>query len=420
MVVNNLNELSSTNKKNFLFVDDECKYKFLKKNKNSNFEVWNYKLQNVVFCGENLFYPNVICFSKKSKKTYKIIYEQSMSLEKKQSSDQNYAINLKEITDECEFPVFYFVYNTDNYYHYIYDTLPYLISYLDLKKNIPNLKLLLNYPNISMSNHYKFIEEPIELLGINKQDILIINPNTCYNTVFFSSSFTHSEKNNEKPRPEIYKFYQNLISKVPKIESTPKKIYVSRRVNKESDFSNIGTNYTTRRILMNEKNIVEFLEKKGFIEVFTENLTFVEKVNLFRNAKIVVGSIGGGLCNVLFSSKRTNLYCLVSPYFLDINYRFLYSFKNVKLHLFMDSYNTEVGDFKKNIRVQTKNNIVGEIYEVNENTIKISYLDANVAGWNLQSNFKYLEVEKSECTKLDNGLNSSWEINLDKFKSLIN
>jgi len=42
---------------------------------------------------------------------------------------------------------FYFIYNTDNYFHFLYDSLPYLISYFELKKNIPDLKLLMQYPN---------------------------------------------------------------------------------------------------------------------------------------------------------------------------------------------------------------------------------------------------------------------------------
>jgi hypothetical protein len=276
----------------------------------------------------------------------------------------------------------------------------------------------MNYPNDNMDKNYRFIDEPLSLLGITNDDILIVKEDIEYSTVYISTSYTHSDKKNSPPKPEIYKFYKKLISKVPKNNLTPKKIYISRRVNKNSDFSNIGTNYTTRRVLVNEDEIVNFVKTKGFVEVFTENLSFVEKINLFRNADSVIGSIGGGLCNVLFSSKKTKLYCLVSPFFLDINYRFLYSFNNVKLILFTDSFNTENGEFKIHMRIQTNDNLVGEVSEIKDKTLKICYVDKTVSGWNLNSKFSFIEVDKTKCVKLDNGLNSSWKINFEKFKTL--
>jgi hypothetical protein len=419
MVLHDLKILPTTTFKRFIKIEEnESKYKFSKNKKNEDFEVWGYKLKNVVFNGENLFYPNVVAYSYNSQKEYKIINEKIMSLEKKTEIKSEKYKNYKEITNQIDTPVFFFIYNSDNYYHYIYDTLPYLISFLKLKKNIPELKLLMNYPNESINKNYKFIDEPLRLLGINDDDILIIKNSVNYSTVYISTSYTHSEKKNSPPKPEIYKFYKKLISKVPKNNLTPKKIYISRRVTENSDFSNIGTNYTTRRVLVNENEVVDFVKSMGFVEVFTENLSFIDKVNLFRNADSVIGSIGGGLCNVLFSSKKTTLYCLVSPFFLDINYRFLYSFKNVNLILFTDSFNTEDGEFKKNMRIQTHNNIIGEIIQVNDKTVKIAYVDKSVSGWNLDSKFTFIEINKTKCIKLDNGLNSSWKINFEKFKTL--
>jgi hypothetical protein len=411
--------LPTTTFKKFIITDEnESKYKFLNNKKNEDFEVWGYKLKNVIFKGENLFYPNVFVYSHNSQKEYKVINEKIMSLENKNEIKFKENKNYKQITKKINCPVFFFIYNTDNYYHYIYDTLPYLISFLKLKKNIPELKLLMNYPNDNMDKNYRFIDEPLSLLGITNDDILIVKEDIEYSTVYISTSYTHSDKKNSPPKPEIYKFYKKLISKVPKNNLTPKKIYISRRVNKNSDFSNIGTNYTTRRVLVNEDEIVNFVKTKGFVEVFTENLSFVEKINLFRNADSVIGSIGGGLCNVLFSSKKTKLYCLVSPFFLDINYRFLYSFNNVKLILFTDSFNTENGEFKIHMRIQTNDNLVGEVSEIKDKTLKICYVDKTVSGWNLNSKFSFIEVDKTKCVKLDNGLNSSWKINFEKFKTL--
>ena len=83
----------------------------------------------------------------------------------------------------------------------------------------------------------------------------------------------------------------------------------------------------------------------------------------------------------------------------------------------MDTLNVENDEYKKNMRVQLmKNKIVGEIVEVKENTLTIRYLSNTVSGWNINSDFKFIEINKKDCIKLDSGLNSSWEVNLLNFK----
>ena len=121
------------------------------------------KLENVRFTGNTLFYPNVLLYSES--KIFNPIKEQTMSLK------LVYVDNLFEYKNEnilnTEYnPVFYFIYNTDNYYHFVYDTLPYLISYLNLKDKISDLKLIMNYSNSTMNEFYKFVSEFLDLLGI--------------------------------------------------------------------------------------------------------------------------------------------------------------------------------------------------------------------------------------------------------------
>ena len=45
----------------------------------------------------------------------------------------------KDCKNICNMPLFLFIYNTDNYFHFLYDSLPYLISYLHIKNDIPEL-----------------------------------------------------------------------------------------------------------------------------------------------------------------------------------------------------------------------------------------------------------------------------------------
>jgi hypothetical protein len=149
--------------------------------------------------------------------------------------------------------------------------------------------------------------------------------------------------------------------------------------------------------------------------VFLENLTTIEKILYFSNAKLIVGAIGGGIANVLFSPVNTKVVCIVSPTFFDINERFKHSLSKTNIIYFNDTDHQEKGVLKKYMRVQTKNGLIGEILEINDKTITIGYLDDSVAGWNNSLPFKNMILNFEDFKILDNGLNSPWELNLSKF-----
>ena len=256
------------------------------------------------------------------------------------------------------------------------------------------------------------------ILGINENDIIIAEENTLYKQIYISTSYTHDFNSNLPPRGEVYDFYRDIVNSVNiDIKDLPKKIYVSRRSWLHGDISNIGTNYTTRRKLVNEDELVEFLISKGYEEIFTETFTTEEKIAIFKNAESIVGSIGGGVCNVLFSKPNCKLTTLVSPYFLEVNKRFIYSLNKVDLTLFNDTKNTETSYFKKYMRVKF-GDIIGEITEIEGDNITIIYSDSRLSGWNIENKYKTITIKPHDCIKLDEGLNSSWEIDLDKFKKL--
>jgi hypothetical protein len=376
-----------------------------------------YKFENCIVSGLNLYYPNVLI--KIENELVLPTLERTMSLKSGtiyEKFNMIFDYSEKDCKNICNTPLFFFIYNTDNYFHFLYDSLPYLISYLDLKKEITNLKLLMQYPNEQKAIFYPFINEFLEILNIFKEDIILINENTLYSEIYISTSYTHDIDSNLPPRKEIYDFYQNIVSIVKNKYSytnvsTPQKIYVSRRTWLHNDFSNIGTNYTTRRRLVNEDELVENLKREGFVEIFTENLSTLEKIMYFANATHVVGAIGGGISNVLFSQKITKLEAIVSPTFLDVNRRFKYSLDCVDVNYNFNTEHVEKTEFKTYMRVKTKDgSIIGEIEKIYDNKLLVSYTDGSNTGWNAQNQYKQVELNMEEVEKLDNGLNSPWKI----------
>jgi len=349
-----------------LFKTCKLKKNLLEKDVNGR-EINIYKINNVCLTGHSVFYPNVLLKSKNElilpllERTMSLksgtIYE-NQNMEYQESKIQN------EINNEINIPLFFFIYNTDNYFHFIYDSLPYLISYSHLKKEIPNIKLLMQYPNPQKQEMYRFVLEFLEILDITSDDIIIADKNTNYSEIYISTSYTHDVDSNLPPRKDIFNFYKkivNIVNAKYKSIQTPKKIYISRRTWLHNDFSNIGTNYTTRRRMVNEDELVYKLITEGYQELFAEKLTTVEKIQYFYNATHIIGAIGGGIANVLFCKKATKLKAIISPTFLDVNKRFRFCLNTVDVNYDMNTRHIEYTEFKTYMRVKTKDGkIVGK------------------------------------------------------------
>lgn len=386
-----------------------------------NREIFFYKIIDGRIVGNSLFYPNCLIYS--HEKLFNPLEEKIMSLNGVNNQFDFNVGTFEKVVNYFETPVFFFIYNTDNYYHFIYDTLPYLITFFHLKSKIYSIKLLMNYPNSQSTEFYKFVKEFLKLLNIGDEDIIIVDPNTIYKNLYVSSSYTHGIDSNLPPRTEIYDLYNKIVTNIKSKGSKkpfPKKIYVSRRTHLNSDKSNIGTDYTSKRKMVNEDELVNYLSQKGFSEVFTENYSTEDKILMFANAEHVVGAVGGGLCNVLFSQPECKLTAIISPTFLDVNYRFKYSLDGIDVTYFQDTIHDPDQEWKKYMRVQIRpNDIVGEIVDISEKTLTISYTDEFVAGWNNTLIYKTIVCNKTDCEKLDNGLNSPFKMNMETLKQLI-
>jgi hypothetical protein len=346
------------------------------------------------------YYPSV--FLNTQDGIYYPIREKTMSLS---SSDIDIpsvpALNVIPSKNEST-PVFFFIYNTDNYFHFLYDSLPILYSYFDLKSKIPNLKLLMN-----PKRKYPFIYDCLSMVDVNIDDIIIANEHTLYDTIHVSNSLTHDGMSNEPPHSAIWEIYNRMkLNSIP-ITNTPKKFYISRRTWIHGDTSNIGTNYTTRRRLENEDDLVKCLQDYGYEEVFCEKLTMNEKIQYFSNATHIVGAIGGGMCNCVFANPLCKVISINSPEFIKINKRFLYTMNHTNLIHFNETWNTS--NLYRRVRFD---NLFGEIISIEDSKLTINIGEV---GWNADDKFEQITVKENDVIYLDNGLNSPWTFSVDSF-----
>jgi capsular polysaccharide biosynthesis protein len=415
----NFKKLHSLPESNFMAdIKNNYKFKILDSDENGR-EIWAFKLHDVFFKDKS-YYPDVKFISLIDNENYEPIDEEIMSLKKMKATVFEDSTTPNKIENIYRKPLFYFIYNTDNYYHFVYDTLPYIYTFLKLKKEFPDLKLLVSPSNFQKKDLFLFVYDFLAILNIKKSDLVFLDSSVLYSELYVSNSLTHSGKSEVAPREEIFDLFNEIkftaMSLCKKVDVI-KKIYVSRRTWLHNDVDNIGTNYTQRRVLQNEDELVSFLSAKGYVEIFSESLSTIERICLFAKAEKIIGTSGGGLVNTIFSGKQSSLLAINSPLFDNINRRFRFSYKNTNVSYFDFTKHLDEGHFKKYMRVVVPSmNIVGEIIDKINDQLLISYTTTKLAGWNSELKLSEILVNKSLCISLDGGLNSPWEMDMTKFR----
>lgn len=99
----------------------------------------------------------------------------------------------------------------------------------------------------------------------------------------------------------------------------PKRIYISR----------CSAKY---RHIINEADLVDLLQEKGFKVIQLENYSFLDQVRLFSNAEIIVAAHGAGLTNLIFCTQDTTVIELFSPNYIRYYYWTICEYLRLKLY----------------------------------------------------------------------------------------
>ncbi len=254
------------------------------------------------------------------------------------------------------------------------------------------------------------------MLNIDKKEVAFHSVAQKYKKIFISKPLSYGKTVGSRPSADLYTFFDEMVKKIwtPKPIKT-NKIYVSRRSHLHKDTSNIGTDYTARRRLTNEDEVVSFVQKCGYEEIFTENLKLSEVINIFLLAKDIVAPFGGGLTNCIFSQQQFNLKIIHHPTRWAGNPRFKHCFrKNCNLTNIYGSKLEGHGPIPRYTRVSHKDRI-GEVQDSNEDMALVQFQD--------KFSFSFSKEDKSQITIpikdvtiLDKGINSPWYIDIERLK----
>ena len=117
-----------------------------------------------------------------------------------------------------------------------------------------------------------------------------------------------------------------------------KKIYISRTDAKEN------------RNLINEKEIENYLSKKGFKIIIASKLSLYEKINIIENAEVVITALGSALYNFLFCKNiKAKVVLIGTKRFLIRDFLQFSYLKNIQL-FFLKA--TEIPSYSKQWQYQ--------------------------------------------------------------------
>jgi tetratricopeptide (TPR) repeat protein/capsular polysaccharide biosynthesis protein len=193
------------------------------------------------------------------------------------------------------------------YYHWMFDVLPRLEL---LRRSGIKLKEIDWFIVNSLSKPYQ--QETLNLLGI-PQDKIIESDRRSH--IQASELIVPSFPGYLDWVPEgTIKFLRQTF--LPQTEQTQ---------NNSNNQDERGLIYVSRakaknRQLVNEVEVSQLLTASGFVTVFLEEMSFLEQITIFANAKIIVAPHGSGLTNLVFCSPNTKIVELFSPNYIRTDY----------------------------------------------------------------------------------------------------
>ena len=187
------------------------------------------------------------------------------------------------------------------YYHWMFDILPRLEL---LRRGEIKFKEIDWFVVNSLSKPYQ--RETLKLLGIPEAKII---ESDLHSHIQASELIVPSFPGYLDWIPEgTIKFLrQAFLPQISSNLSNRHKIYISRAKAKN-------------RQLINEAEVDRLMAESGFIMVYLEEMTFLEQVSLFANAKTIVAPHGSGLTNLVFCPPDTRVVELFSPNYMRTDY----------------------------------------------------------------------------------------------------
>jgi capsular polysaccharide biosynthesis protein len=195
-----------------------------------------------------------------------------------------------------------------NYAHWLTEVLPRVVLFcLDERyKTVPIV--------VNAGLHQNILDSLLDVAGFEREIIqLSVERTLCVRELYITSvagyvPFDRRKKNIQcyshgKFSPDALGMLSRCMSNLHNISKgydSPEKVFIRR---------NSGS-----RKVINESQIEKLLVAEGYLIVEPEKLTFSQQVQVFSNAKSVIGSSGAALANMIFLPSNAHIVILIGQY----------------------------------------------------------------------------------------------------------
>ncbi len=192
----------------------------------------------------------------------------------------------------------------NTYFHWMIDVLP----RIDLlrRSGIPLEQI--DYFIVN-GIHLPFQQETLDILGISREKALDGTneyPHIKADRLVVPSSPRHGTCNIGKWAFDFLR-EEFLGTEISKKSEQTERIYINR-------------SRANRRKVINEPEVIDFLNKFGFQSIALESISVAEQARLFASAECVIAPHGAGLTNLVFCSPGTKVIEIFSPNYVSVSY----------------------------------------------------------------------------------------------------
>jgi len=183
-----------------------------------------------------------------------------------------------------------------NFQHFLTETFPKVMDYLELVRSRGRALPLL-MPHFILNS---FVHEVMGLLGIESSLVLLRTPALYRVENLYSSSYV---PNYDPPTPKViaaFRLLRDLAQRTfpPAPAPRGRRIYLAR--DKQPNLGRNNSNAGVKRVITNEDAVQETLYTLGFEDVLMGNLEIQGKMQALAGAEFIVSPIGANLMNLLF------------------------------------------------------------------------------------------------------------------------
>jgi len=182
---------------------------------------------------------------------------------------------------------------SNNYYHWTTESLTRLAAFIQYSGEDYH-----EYDIIIAADSHAFVKESlVALFGIKPEKIIAWKNNDCGildKCILISYPFVRTQ---ETSMTNIYNLpLYTLLNKfsltnIPSPNPAPAFVIISRK-------------NANQRKMLGEQRLQDYFQAIPFQLIYTEKMSFVEQVYVFRNAKIIIASHGAGLINLMYVNNK--------------------------------------------------------------------------------------------------------------------